>query len=155
MATYELAQLNVASMRGALDSPAMAEFAANIAGINAIAESSPGFLWRSQSAEDDAAAVRIFGAGTLANLSVWRDVQALSDFVYGSAHADFLRRRREWFGRMAEAHMVLWWVIAGRRPSVEEAVTKLRHLQAHGSTAEAFSFRAAPHAPVKAAPLDA
>jgi hypothetical protein len=155
MTKYELAQLNVASMRGPLDSPTMAEFAANIAGINAIAESSPGFVWRSQSEEDDAAAIRLFGAGTLANLSVWRDVQALSDFVYGSAHADFLRRRREWFGRMAEAHMVLWWVTAGRRPSVEEAVTKLRHLQAHGPTAVAFSFRAARAAPMIAAPLDA
>jgi hypothetical protein len=130
----------------------MAEFAANIAGINAIAESSPGFVWRSQSEADDAAAIRILGAGTLANLSVWRDVQALSDFVYGSAHAEFLRRRREWFGRMAEAHLVLWWVPAGRRPSLEEAVAKLRHFQAQGSTPEAFSFRGA-HAPPATAAL--
>jgi hypothetical protein len=147
MTTFELAQLNVATMRGSLDSPKMAEFAANIAGINAIAESAPGFVWRSQSEADDAEALRLLGLGTLANVSVWRNVQALSDFVYGSAHADFLRRRREWFLRMAQASMVLWWVAAGHRPSMQEAVNKLRLLQAHGPTADAFSFRSVHAAP--------
>jgi hypothetical protein len=147
MSTFELAQLNVATMRGALDSPTMAEFAANISVINEIAESMPGFVWRSQSEADDAAAVRLLGPGTLANVSVWRDVEALGEFVYGPAHGDFLRRRRQWFERMSEVNMVLWWIPAGQRPSMEEAVAKLRHLQALGPTPEAFGFRSARPAP--------
>lgn len=46
MSAYELAQLNVASMKYPLDSPEMADFANNLDRINALAEASPGFAWR-------------------------------------------------------------------------------------------------------------
>jgi hypothetical protein len=54
MSAYELAQLNIGIIRGAMDSPIMAEFAANLDRINAVADSSPGFLWRLQTEEGDA-----------------------------------------------------------------------------------------------------
>ena len=108
MSAYELAQLNIARMKEPLESPTMADFVANLDRINALAESSPGFVWRLQTAEGDATALRPLGADTLVNVSVWRDVDSLNKYVYSSAHVEIMRRRKEWFERMREAYVVLW-----------------------------------------------
>jgi hypothetical protein len=144
MPNYELAQLNIGIIRGPMDSPVMAEFAAGLARINALADAAPGFVWRLQTEEGDATSIRPFeNESLLVNMSVWRDVGSLHKYVYGSAHVELMRRRREWFERMPEAFMVLWWVPAGHRPAVAEAIAKLEFLRAHGSTAQAFTFRQA------------
>ena len=96
LSTYELAQLNIGIIGGAMDSPLMAEFAASLDRINALAESSPGFVWRLQTPEGNATAIRPFeNENMLNNMSVWQDADSLRKFVYRSAHADILRRRRE------------------------------------------------------------
>lgn len=142
MTTYELAQLNIGIIRGPMDSPVMAEFAANLARINALAESSPGFIWRLQTEDGDATAIRPFeDERMLVNMSVWRDVESLRGYVYQSAHVEIMRRRREWFERMDQAFLVLWWVPQGHRPRVPEAIGKLELLRANGPAAEAFTFR--------------
>ena len=143
MSNYQLAQLNIATMKAPLESPGMADFVANLARINALAEASPGFVWRLQDEAGDATALRPFGDEVLVNLSVWRDVQALSDYVYTSAHTEMLKRRQEWFSKVSAAHMVLWWVPAGHCPSVLEAAERLALLQELGASAQAFSFRQA------------
>jgi hypothetical protein len=156
MSAYELAQLNIGIIKGPMDSPVMSEFAANLERINALADQSPGFVWRLQTEEGDATALRPFDdPNTLVNMSVWRDIEALQQFVYRSAHAPIMRRRREWFERMAEAYMVLWWVPRGHRPTVSEAIERLAILRRRGPCAEAFTFRqtfAAPDAPSDAQP---
>jgi len=142
MPKYELAQLNIGVIKGPMDSPIMAEFAANLERINALAESSPGFIWRLQTEDGDATALRPFEDDrTLVNMSVWRDMESLSAYVYRSGHVEIMRRRREWFERMEQASLVLWWVPKGHRPSVAEAIEKLEILRAKGATAAAFSFR--------------
>ena len=142
MSAYELAQLNIGVIRGPMDSPIMAEFAANLARINALADCAAGFVWRLQTEAGDATAIRPFAnEHQLLNMSVWRDVDSLRQFVYRTAHADILRRRREWFEKMSEAYMVLWWVPQGHRPSVEEAIAKLELLRSKGPHREAFTFR--------------
>jgi hypothetical protein len=78
---------------------------------------------------------------TLVNMSVWRDVESLSKYVYGSAHVEIMRRRKEWFERMREAYVVLWWVPKGHRPSLSEAIAKLELLRARGPTEQAFTFQ--------------
>jgi hypothetical protein len=104
MSAYELAQLNIGVIRGPMDSPVMAEFAANLERINALADAASGFLWRLQTEAGDATAIRPFeNENMLLNMSVWRDVESLLQFVYHSAHLEILRRRREWFERMSEA----------------------------------------------------
>lgn len=145
MAAYELAQLNIGVIKGPMDSPLMADFAGNLDRINAVAEASPGFVWRLQTEEGDATAIRPFddNENMLVNMSVWRDVAALNTYVYNSAHVELMRRRREWFEPMSEAFVVLWWVPRGHRPSVEEAIARLDTLRAKGPTAEAFTFRKA------------
>ncbi|MGQ0511081.1 MAG: DUF3291 domain-containing protein [Betaproteobacteria bacterium] len=138
----ELAQLNIGVIRAPMDSPVMAAFADNLDRINALAEASPGFLWRLQTEEGNATAIRPFeNENLLVNLSVWRDVESLKAYVYDSAHVGFMRRRREWFELMKEAYLVLWWVPGGHRPDVAEAIARLEQLKAKGPGPEAFTFR--------------
>ena len=147
MSQYELAQLNIAVMKEPLDSPVVADFVANLDRINALAEQSPGFLWRLQTPEGDATALRPLGDNTIVNMSVWRDVASLNDYVYRSAHVEIMRRRKEWFERVREAPVVLWWVRRGHRPTIIEAIEKLTLLRERGPSADAFTFRHAFAAP--------
>jgi hypothetical protein len=134
MSAYQLAQLNIALMKEPLDSPTMADFVANLDRINALAERSPGFVWRLQTEEGNATALRPLGEETLVNVSLWRDVESLNRYVYRSAHVEVMRRRKEWFERMREAYVVLWWVPRGHRPDVSEAIAKLELLRTKGPT---------------------
>lgn len=140
MSQYRLAQLNIARMKAPLESPLLADFVANLDRVNALAEASPGFVWRLQTEEGDATALRPAGDDVLVNLSVWRDIAALRDFVYRSGHVEIMRRRHEWFERM-DVYMALWWVPQAHRPTVAEALHKLEWLRRHGPTAEVFTFR--------------
>ncbi|HTP61403.1 MAG TPA: DUF3291 domain-containing protein [Burkholderiales bacterium] len=143
MSAYELAQLNIGIIRGPIDGPLMAEFVANLDRINALAERTPGFVWRLQTDEGNATAIRPYpeNENMAVNMSVWKDVESLRAYVYHSAHVEIMRRRREWFEKMDEAFLVLWWVPKGRRPSVEEAKARLELLRRKGPGAEAFTFR--------------
>jgi hypothetical protein len=141
MAMHELAQLNIGVIRAPMDSLVMAEFAGNLDRINALAEASPGFVWRLQTEAGNATAIRPFeDENLLVNMSVWRDVASLKAYVYDSAHVGFMRRRREWFELMREAYLVLWWVPRGHRPDIAEAIAKLELLKAKGPGPEAFTF---------------
>jgi Domain of unknown function (DUF3291) len=139
---FQLAQVNVLRMREPLDSEATADFVALLAPINAIAERSPGYVWRLKTDEGDATQIRAFNDDhILINLSVWRSEQELWDFAYASRHLDVMRRRREWHRRIAAPNQALWWVEAGQFPTVEDAAARLELIRMHGPTPEAFTFR--------------
>jgi Domain of unknown function (DUF3291) len=140
MPKYQLAQLNIAALKAPLDSPELKDFVDNLDRINELAEQSPGFVWRLKGEGNDATSLRPLGDNIIINMSVWRDVEALRNYVYKSAHTEILKRKREWFTRMAEAPFALWWVPEGHEPTVAEAVARLTHLRKHGPTAEAFTF---------------
>jgi hypothetical protein len=140
MRGYQLAQLNIAALREPLAAPSMADFVANLDRINALAEQAPGFVWRLKDDTGNATALRPFGDMMIVNLSVWQDVTSLRRFAFESAHADILRRRREWFERMGVAYAVLWWVPRGHHPTEHEAAERLEHLRTSGATAYAFTF---------------
>lgn len=138
---FELAQLNIARPRAALDDSIMAGFMANLERINALAETSPGFIWRLQDESGNATAVeQPFGEGVIVNLTVWRSVEDLRRFTYKTEHAGFIRRRQKWFGELHGPHLVLWWIPAGHRPSLAEAKARLEHLAADGPTPSGFIF---------------
>ncbi|MBN8505585.1 MAG: DUF3291 domain-containing protein [Burkholderiales bacterium] len=143
MTTHHLAQLNIARLTAPLDSPPLADFVANLDRINALAESSPGFVWRLKDEAGDATAIRPLGDDTLINVSVWQDLASLQAFVYRSAHVEIMKRRKEWFEAMAEAFVVLWWVPAGHQPTAQEAVDRLALLRRDGPTPQAFGFKSA------------
>ena len=120
---WNVAQLNVGRLLAPTDSPLVAEFMEALEPVNALADASPGFVWRFQTEDGNATAERPFDDDTiLVNFSTWESVEALTDYVYRSVHTEYLRRRREWFARMDEAFTVLWWVPSGHRPTVAEAV---------------------------------
>jgi hypothetical protein len=140
MSKYQLAQLNIGVARGPMDSAVMADFAAQLDEINALAEQSPGFVWRLKDENNNATSFRPLDADTLVNMSVWEDPTALRNYVYRSAHSAVMKRRREWFEHMKEAYLVLWWVPRGHRPTVEEALSRLNTLRARGPSELAFTF---------------
>jgi hypothetical protein len=142
-AAYHLAEFNVGTLLEPLDAPGMAGFVALLDPVNALADAAPGFVWRLvEEGEPDATGLRPAGADVIVNYSVWESMEALWDFVYRSAHLETLRRRREWFRRHVEAHLVMWWVPAGRIPTVEEGLERLALLRAHGPSPRAFTFNA-------------
>ncbi|MBW8740543.1 MAG: DUF3291 domain-containing protein [Streptomyces turgidiscabies] len=143
-AAYELAQVNIGRLKAPLDSEQLKPFA----------DASDGFVWRLQDDTGDATDLRAFDEWTLVNMSVWRDTDALTAFMYQGRHRELLARRREFFERLEEAVTTLWWVPAGHRPTVEEAETRLLHLRAHGPTEYAFTLRTSfPPGPADPLPL--
>jgi heme-degrading monooxygenase HmoA len=140
---FHLAQLNIALPLEPLDTPLLAEFMAALEPVNARADAAPGFVWRMQTEDGDATAVRGFDDDRLiVNMSVWESLEALRAFVYDDPeHLAVMRRRREWFARMGERFTALWWVPAGHLPPVAEAESRLEHLRRQGPTPHAFTFR--------------
>ncbi|HUZ54997.1 MAG TPA: DUF3291 domain-containing protein [Streptosporangiaceae bacterium] len=145
--SYLLAQVNIGRLRAPIDSPALAGFVAGLDPVNAAADAAPGFVWRLQTEEGNATAVRAFewdagdSAGVIMNMSVWESVGALAGFVYSAEHRAVLRRRREWFEQMTQAYTALWWIRSGTVPTVSDAEEKVRYLRAHGPTPLAFTLR--------------
>jgi Domain of unknown function (DUF3291) len=137
-----LAQLNVGRLRAPLEDPAIADFRDNLAPVNALAEASPGFVWRLQDEAGDATGIKLFDDDLeIINLTVWDSVDALADFTYRSGHVEFLRRRREFFEPATQPIVCLWWIPEGTLPTPQEALARLEHLRAHGPTPTAFTFR--------------
>ena len=145
--TFQLAQLNVARLSAALDSPELADFVAGLEPVNALADAAPGFVWRLQEASGDATGLRPWGDDMIVNLSVWASIEELRAYVFAPGHVEVLRRRREWFVPMDTPHLVLWWVPAGHRPSLVEAGERLTGLAADGPNPAAFTLRTAFPAP--------
>jgi len=138
---FHLAQLNIATLLAPLDDPRLGEFVANLDRINELAESSPGFVWRLKGEGNDATSLRPFGADIIVNMSVWRDDVALHDFVFRTAHAPVMARRRQWFARPEGPYMALWWIRAGHLPTIEEGRARLDLLARKGPSPAAFTFR--------------
>jgi Domain of unknown function (DUF3291) len=140
---WHFAQFNIARLHQPLHHPDTAEFVANLDRVNAVAEAAPGFVWRlTDDSGQSSSYVRAYDDPLMIiNLSVWESPEQLQDFVYRTAHTSFLRRRREWFEKMAEAYLVCWWIRAGQVPSVEDAVSRLERLRTAGVSDDAFTLR--------------
>jgi heme-degrading monooxygenase HmoA len=142
--TMHLAQINIGRMRAPLDDPSMQGFASRLAELNALADGCPGFVWRMQDGE---------GAGNtylrpfdddriIVNMSVWESIEQLKAFTYGGPHAEVLKQRREWFEKFERVALALWWIRAGRVPTMDEAKARLESLEVNGPTPFAFTFKA-------------
>ncbi|AMW12844.1 hypothetical protein A4E84_27150 [Streptomyces qaidamensis] len=141
-APYELAEVNIARLKAPLDSPQLKDFVNALDPVNADADAADGFVWRLQSDSGNATDVPVFGDSWLIlNMSVWRDADALTAYMYQGRHREMLARRREWFERVEEAMVTLWWVPVGHRPTVAEAESRLLHIRTHGPTPYAFTLR--------------
>ena len=137
-----MAQLNVGRLRAPIDDPRIDDFRSNLAPINALADASPGFVWRLQSDSGNATDIQAYDDPLMiVNMSVWDSIDRLFDFAYRTSHTKVMNRRKEWFDPLPGPHMVLWWIPAGTVPTVEEAKRRLDYLAAHGPTATAFTFK--------------
>ena len=140
--TYHLAQVNVATGKAPLDDPRMAGFVERLEALNALADSAHGFVWRLQTDDGDATAIRVFDNPLiLFNLSLWESVEALEAYVYRSDHVAALQKRSDWFERPTKSPLALWWVPAGHIPDEQEAKARLENLWQNGPGPGAFTFR--------------
>jgi hypothetical protein len=138
---WHLVQLNVGKTLAPLDSPQLADFMAALDAINALADASPGFVWRLVGSGGNATDVVVDTApGLLVNMSVWTAAEPLFEFVYKTAHTKIMARRREFFEKI-ETFQVLYWIPAGQLPTVAEALERLEHLRVHGPTPSGFTFK--------------
>ncbi len=142
MHAYHIAQINIGRMRAPLEDPLMAGFVAMLDEINALADRSPGFVWRLQTESGNATYVRPYEDDRIiVNFSVWETVEHLKEYVYRSAHAEVMRKRSQWFEKFDGSYLALWRLEAGHIPTVEEARERLDHLREHGESEYAFSFK--------------
>jgi len=157
MAAFQLAQCNIARVLAPLDSPQLAGFVAGLEPINRLADSTPGFVWRLETEDGDATAIRAFDDDMLLiNMSVWESIDALAAFVYRSAHRDVMRHRGQWFEKFPDQYLVLWWIPTGTLPTLADAKDRLDMLRRDGPSPEAFTFRSpfpSPDAIVASAPV--
>lgn len=138
----KLAQLNIALAKYSLDAPEIKEFVDNLELVNGIAENSDGFVWRFKDESGDATNIKAFDdPSMIVNMSVWESVDSLKNFMFRTHHRDFMRRKGEWFHRLAEDTYVLWWVEDGHIPTLNEALERLEHLRNNGDTAYSFTFK--------------
>ena len=141
MSEYHLAQVNVAQAKAELDKDTMRGFVSRLDEINAIADKSPGFVWRLQTEEGDATSIRISDDPLLiVNMSVWESIETLRTFVYKSLHVELIRDREAWFNKIGAPHQALWWIPRGHIPTIQEAKEKLEYIRQHGPGQEAFTF---------------
>ena len=138
---HHLAQINIAQAHDAMDSKIMQGFVDRLDEINALADQAPGFIWRLQTEDGDATGIQAFdNPSIIVNISVWKDIESLKNYVYKSLHVELVRDRDAWFDKIPEMHQALWWVPAGHIPSIEEGKKMLSHIQEHGTSQTAFTF---------------
>ncbi|MGB1286354.1 MAG: DUF3291 domain-containing protein [Aggregatilineales bacterium] len=138
-----LSQLNIARALAPMDSETMSGFMARLDEINAIADDAPGFVWRLQTEDGDATALRPYPGEDLmlVNMSVWESVDALFQYTYATDHIEVMRQRRKWFEHMEVAFFCLWYIPIGHIPTVDEAKARLAYMREHGATPYAFTFK--------------
>lgn len=136
-----LAQINIGRLVAPMDDPRIADFVAQLAPINALADVAPGFIWRLQSSAGNAMDIAYSDDPTInVNMSVWESLESLRDYVYRSDHLPVFRDRAKWFVKMDKPHYCLWWIPAGHIPTVAEGRERLEHYQQHGPTPFSFWF---------------
>ena len=134
-----LAELNIGKFKYPTSDPRMAEFMDNLDRVNALAERSPGFVWRLKGDNNNATEFRI-GDDNAVNLSVWETPEALEHYVFKTVHVQFYKKRAAWFDLMEKPHMVFWWVEEGHHPDLQEAMERLEHYERNGATDHAFGW---------------
>ena len=142
--SWQLAQVNIARLIAPAGDPLVADFFALLDEVNALAEASPGFVWRLKDESNNSMGFAPTPDPRVAiNLTVWEDAEALFAFVYRSAHTPVMARRRQWFEPWQDgAYQALWWVPAGHIPTTDEALAKLWTLDRYGPGPQAFTFKA-------------
>lgn len=147
---WHLAEINIARLRAPLTDPLLADFVAQLDEVNRIAEESEGFVWRLKDDNGAASSYVQFDDDTrlIVNMSVWRTIEALHQYVYRSHHMTVFRDRARWFERMTSPSLAMWWIPEGHVPSLNEGRARLAVLADRGPSDQAFNFKTAFPAPL-------
>jgi hypothetical protein len=143
VATYHIAQYNVARMRAPIEDPIMRGFASRLDELNHLGDSSPGFVWRYHTEDGTSISVRPYPDDPLVviNMTVWESIEALHAFTYRSDHGPMYAARHTWFEQMAGHTLVLWWVPAGQTPDPVEGKERLELLRRRGPSPDFFTMK--------------
>jgi hypothetical protein len=143
MAEYQLAEINIARMKGVtIDDPVMKEFVDNLDKVNEIAEQSEGFVWRLKDEDNNATNLNPYNdEQVIVNVSVWDSIESLEHYMYKTFHSEFLKRRKEWFQSFGQVSTAMWWIKKGEIPDMDQAMEKLDYLQKNGVSEIVFNFK--------------
>ncbi len=142
MAGWHLAQVNIGRLVAPQGDPCVQPFFDALDRVNALAEASPGFVWRLKGEGNDATDIQATPDPLLIpNMSVWEDAESLFAFVYRSDHTPVMARRRDYFERFEGAYQAMWWIPAGELPTLSDALARLWMLDRFGPTPHAFTFK--------------
>ena len=145
-AETHLAQVNVATALDDMESTRLSDFVAALDRINAIAERSPGFVWRLKDDSGNATGIKVSDdPRVIVNLSVWENAESLEHFVWNTVHKRVYAKRKKWFESPQNAHFVMWWIPAGQRPTPAEALERLNDLRANGPSERSFGWESLPN----------
>lgn len=155
-AGWHLAQINIGRLVAPPEHPQVAGFFAELDRINALAEASPGFVWRLTGEGNNATDLQPTPDPlVIANMSVWTDAEALFGFVYRSQHTPVMAQRKSWFERYDGAYQALWWIPAGEIPTLADGLSRLWMIDRFGPSERAFTFKTRFPAPgLPGAPVD-
>ncbi len=139
---YHLAQVNISKAIAPLDTPPLKGFVDRLDEINDLADKHPGFVWR-LIGENNNATEFTWSEDPLiiVNMSVWETIDDFHQYVYHTSHVELLSQRSQWFEPLGSPHMAMWWVKKGHTPSIAEAKKRLQHIEQHGPTPFAFTFK--------------
>ncbi len=141
-----IAELNIARARYPLDDARMAGFVDNLDRVNAIADRSPGFVWRLIGEGNDATDIRFDDdPNIIVNLSVWETPEDFEQFVWNTVHKNIYGHRTSWFSPFGRPYFVMWHVPEGYEPSLVEARDRVDQLTRHGSSGHAFGWEGLPN----------
>ena len=141
-----LAQLDVARALDDMDSPRLSGFMSALDRVNAVAERSPGFVWRLIDDGGNATDIKVTSDPRfIVNLSVWESAAHLEHFVWDTIHKRMYEKKAKWFEKLDTPHFVMWWIPAGHRPTADEAMSQLAALTTLGPTADAFGWESLPN----------
>lgn len=141
MTKHYLSQVNIAKSLAPMDDPIMQDFINNVDKINAIADTSEGFIWRLKDEDKEEAAAVFQDDSLIINMSIWENLESLFNYTYKSGHIEVFKRKKEWFSKMKMVHMAFWYIPEGDIPTFQDAKNRLDYLEKHGDTPFAFSFK--------------
>jgi hypothetical protein len=144
-----LAHVNIARLQLPLADPQMHDLTKAIDRINALAETSHGFVWRLPGDETTRDALSLFSSYVIGfdverfflTLSVWDTIADLHAFVYHSEHLKFLRLARRWTEPLGRPHVALWWLPRGHLPTIADSRDRLTNVFDRGASTQAFTFQ--------------
>src|SRR5258708_12972429 len=114
---HNLAQVNISRLLAPLDDPKIAEFVAQLEPTNALADKSPGFVWRLKSESGNATDIAYNDDPfVIVNVSVSEAIEALRNFPYKSNHENVFRDRAKTFEKLPNPHSYLSYIPAAHTP---------------------------------------